>query len=391
MEISDRIKKMTCNEILRIRKLVRNQQYKIGEVIRNQIFPFTWMSPIVLYGESYVGYNRLLGEITKEFRDIPTEEIAPKLSSLLLNNLESSATDLQEAVDKFFAEFKKVELIEWTIYVPLRAEINEDLEIGQITIHPPNDDAWNFMRENSLSFFRVIYESVRRKPFIEIKIDEVTAGRAIRVAKKEIENHLNFMRLCTPEIIEIIPDFFVLQDHQVHDIQSSTPGFPRLSLASRESREAFKRIMTTFEFLIPLLERRDDLVEIEKRVKKAINWFGRGQNEGDDLIKFLDYVIAAEILTVGSRRLNSKFKKDNISFHFKKVIGTVVKHLNSDYLEIERQAKQIYKKRSEIVHTGLTEVTLEDIRRIENFSIVLIWFFGNSWSNCVSGFSNSHL
>lgn len=376
MKIDEKLVRKLGFELRRIRKLVKKKQkYRLTEAFESGVFP--WIIKLdndyhmFMYGDGLQAYVKLIEDLYEEIQIITKEELISRINNLIPKIMEQeNDTLVQQEVDKFFKELESLNLVKWTLYAPLNIKLDETIEIGQIKIHMPNTAFWEFLKEPSFMGNGSIYEKVKNLPYLELKINASTNNYAIMVGKKTIEDYLNFIRLIlfTIEKVEIIPYYYVTNNQTEYLWEINTPWVPQLELLGDE-RVSFNEILDKTKFMIPIIEKatanKNKLSDIEERVYKGLKWFGRGQNEDDDIIKFINYVTVAEILTiVGRKKTTSKFKQ-MIGFIFQK----------AGRKKMEELADELYDKRSRILHAGVSEISKREISDIESISRSLLFFF----------------
>ncbi|MEM2203875.1 MAG: HEPN domain-containing protein [Sulfolobales archaeon] len=95
--------------------------------------------------------------------------------------------------------------------------------------------------------------------------------------------------------------------------------------------------------------------QLPKNIKFSLRWFNKAYEEREMLDKLLDLEIALEVLFGTSNR----YRLDLYVPHF---IGSN----KEERLKINKDIRDLWEKRSSIVHSGYSEVTPEFVSRIEN-------------------------
>jgi hypothetical protein len=92
--------------------------------------------------------------------------------------------------------------------------------------------------------------------------------------------------------------------------------------------------------------------DLEKRIINAITWIGTGTHSGSDCNKLFMFVIALECLLI-------KRKEEGKSSPIAERCAFLLSDKPDRRIQIDKEVKDLYNTRSEIVHEGLTEITAE--------------------------------
>ena len=121
---------------------------------------------------------------------------------------------------------------------------------------------------------------------------------------------------------------------------------------------------TNCKELFDFLDIDENLTEIERKIKIAVNWIGKSLKNNNIDEAFL-------YLFLGLESLFSLNEKELISSSIANQISEIVTFLNSyspiDRINISTKIKKLYGKRSSLVHTGVCNVSKEDYYELLNF------------------------
>lgn len=98
----------------------------------------------------------------------------------------------------------------------------------------------------------------------------------------------------------------------------------------------------------------DSRKDLEKRLLNAIRWIGAGIQSGNDCDKLLMFIISIECLLMNR---DEEGKASPIAER----CAFLLSDLPERRIKTDKKLKELYNKRSEIVHEGLTEITAEEV------------------------------
>lgn len=119
-----------------------------------------------------------------------------------------------------------------------------------------------------------------------------------------------------------------------------------------------------FSKLIFLAEEREPSF-IESKIKLALHWYREFLHEKSEINSLLKGVIALESL-ISTKKL---VKKIGIQSYISSIVPIILKE---DETSLSIKIKQLYKKRSEIVHNGTTEIYLSDIKNLKEILLGIL-------------------
>jgi hypothetical protein len=113
------------------------------------------------------------------------------------------------------------------------------------------------------------------------------------------------------------------------------------------------------------ITRKSELTSLEKRILGAIRLFGISRLSYKPEIRFIMITSALERLLVTG--------KDNIAFNLSEMCSFLLKNDGNERYLMFKHMKELYTKRSNLVHEGKGDITNEDVRKLETIFYMLIY------------------
>ena len=110
--------------------------------------------------------------------------------------------------------------------------------------------------------------------------------------------------------------------------------------------------------------RNDKPNELELRLKRAACWLGEAIADSDPVSAFLRFTIGLEILLV------RKDETETITGALSERLAFILSNDSAKRRKIWEKTKELYGKRSRIVHSGNSEVDPGDLRQIRHFALI---------------------
>lgn len=360
----------------------------------------------LLEGVGYDSYfktiNRILEDKTvaanykqKEIED----RVFESLKSLIRDsNGEFSMMSVQKAATDLIQDIKK-EIIDWKVIFPIEGLVLEQkVNFGPTTIYPAgaNFAHWKMRARESLSRIK---DPPAREKWRGLAFEQLEAlskqayalvnircrdKRTREIGSREAEMAINALRYLQVEFglqragvtsfgITAHPGkrqfFFPFRD----DFWPIAPGFRHIGPFVEQTfqREALRKMKRSRAYqrlreLIAQTNRKD----METRILSAIMWYGEASVQPVPSIRFLDYIVAIEVLLSHKKDVHEGRITANISER----LGFILSHRKNIRARADMIAKMssLYALRSDIVHNGIRDVPDEFMQYGKEFAFYSI-------------------
>ena len=185
--------------------------------------------------------------------------------------------------------------------------------------------------------------------------------------QEKIENLINFLFYCISikskdnSKISYTKDFsnkkiFVITPDLIQSTFSRNDITNPLYIVTPDLFEVkYKNILLNNLKIINNLE-TDNLCEIEQKINRAVNWIGQSLRNDDLTQSFLFLAMAMECLLT----YNEGFISPSITYQLAETCAFLCADTLEERIQIEKTIKDLYRKRSAIVHSGGTDISLQD-------------------------------
>ncbi len=192
-------------------------------------------------------------------------------------------------------------------------------------------------------------------------------NKAVEIFQEKIENLINFLFYCISikskdnSKISYTKDFsnkkiFVITPDLIQSTFSRNDITNPLYIVTPDLFEVkYKNILLNNLKIINNLE-TDNLCEIEQKINRAVNWIGQSLRNDDLTQSFLFLAMAMECLLT----YNEGFISPSITYQLAETCAFLCADTLEERIQIEKTIKDLYRKRSAIVHSGGTDISLQD-------------------------------
>ena len=192
-------------------------------------------------------------------------------------------------------------------------------------------------------------------------------NKAIEIFQDKVEILINYLLYCISfkskdnSKISYTKDFsdkkiFVITPDLIHsNFSRNDITNPIYTITPDLFEIKYKNILLNNLKIINNLE-SDSLCEIEQKINGAINWIGQSLRNNDLAQSFLFLAMAMECLLT----YNEGFISPSITYQLAETCAFLCADTSEERIQIEKTVKDLYRKRSAIVHTGCTNIELQD-------------------------------
>ncbi len=295
-------------------------------------------------------------------------------------NIDEKTSDV---VKKFLSTLENEKAQKWNILIPLS---NLKLEVEQL-------DVGGVLFSKKENFPEDILEKLNKRPKVEADdVTENSKGRvyavptveafdkekALELGERLVEHALNIVRfyafgLLGPysmgrgrrfgideSISWMWKKRIFLSDKTIGESHEATGPLRTFTIDS----ESLKTMQMNHFDKVNLILKKKDPTEFEKRLKVSINFFGAGIYELDLVDSFLDFIIALESLVLKEHDPPKGLLAERTSL--------IIESDSDNRKKIFDKMAELYKKRSEIVHRGNTNITIIEVYSIAHYAYLVI-------------------
>ncbi len=300
-----------------------------------------------------------------------------KLHSFVSEHYVQKKTLNENEIKDFYAFFANIKESHFKVLSVLHGfELPQDInniEVGNFIIcnykyineeylnkHPQYKFNSDFISPNSrglIDYFYVIHKDI-------LAYDNNTA---VEIFQEKLEILINYLLYCISikskknSKISYTKDFsnkkiFVITPDLIQSTFSCNDIINPLYIVTPDLfKVKYKNILLNNLKIINNLE-ADTLCEIEKKINMAINWIGKSLRNDDITQSFLFLAMAMECLLTFSEG----FISPSITYQLAETCAFLCADTLEERIQIEKTVKDLYRKRSAIVHTGGANIELQD-------------------------------
>jgi len=342
---------------------------------------------IAFYDEAVVRSKEILEEIYLKNKEISTyssynsyvEYVLPIISSKKEANLKFDDDD-EKKIIKYFKSKPIEDITVWREITGIELKKESKIQLGEFTIIN-----WKIEKASIEKDLKYNPEVIWMKQVYDYLIGVKVKARDFRKAQEISDLHFRAFE----NIIHIIigyPDknnFVSILDYDNGLIGRSLLYSDELGLSSQ--LPGWKRVITPLEidndyfkekYFIKLYEliTKNNKNEMQKRLLLAANWLGQAIKYNEIVDGYLKSVIALEILF--SVNINGLISP-SITYQISESIALILGESVENKIEIEKEIKDLYSKRSSIVHSGNASINRIDYLKACKYSRAIIMILIN--------------
>lgn len=350
-------------------------------------------------------YNPIVGDISRYMelkKDFSSDYVRDFIDELISDTLKEGIENVKDnplIIDTFDDVFHEV-----TVYIPLSGirMVKDELKIGKIIIKKMTDEIVNDITSNLESLLRGNpyffpndkekgiqslvnrYNTFKGKVCAEFKMfgEEIIA---LKVGKEECEKSLDLLRLSNVILHNRDHNICIaLEGETARGYQNTLifkSNFKHYRLGNELKGPAIdfdisdREIKYMKEFgifiLSEILEKPEkELTDFEKTLLLGIHWFANFSTQREIENQYLSLMVALEIFLTpksGSGEPITNYIAEGVS---------IINEIGIDNRKkLKSKLKDLYKKRSSIVHGRLNDIpNKDDVVTLKNILLTLIWW-----------------
>ncbi|PEO24939.1 hypothetical protein COL24_00905 [Bacillus toyonensis] len=289
-----------------------------------------------------------------------------------------------EMIKGIFSKLRNQPIKEYEVFYPLYGVKyckEEPIQIGPFTIYNLEIHRKHLLKKypKSDNVFKLKYDEVKLKDnqFLLISIvvntrNHKSANEKGKVKLRKFEDAIRFMVADFWKQYDVgvfnfnsyrWTDGIIVSSDEIGTSTQRTGAISQISLNQRQevilkSKNGNDRIWSLFA--------KSNLNDMEQRIMNAIEWAGKALRDEEPARAFIQYMFAFEALLQFQQK--GQLVSPSITYQISEFVAFIVNESLEDRLMTEKMIKDLYGKRSAIVHGGSTEVSKEDL--LQAFSLL---------------------
>lgn len=337
-----------------------------------------------LYDNNIEKFNTVTEELWKAddevYRTTSLKTVERELVSLISNCLQTCATLTVEHIKQFFEKLRSQTKEDYTIFRVVEGASltsRDPLMLGPFTLYdwekhrnnlPQPDDPllWQGLRPQESQ-----QQGSQPRVLISVQVSARDPKRALELADEQFDCFENVIRYM---IAEEIASTAGRIDVAIFDYRYQTflryagisPNWRFNGAQMTGSIEEFKKDLAHLFFtdatrghkqLWEILKKPNP-TDLEKRILRAVEWCGKGVRDPDLARAFVQLIFALEALLTFKEK--GVLVSPSIAYQLAEFTAFIVGNSSEEKIRLEESVKELYEKRSAIVHSGSFNVSKEE-------------------------------
>ncbi|MDA2190722.1 HEPN domain-containing protein [Bacillus cereus] len=297
-----------------------------------------------------------------------------------------------EMIKVIFSKLRKQSIKEYEVFYPLYGVVyckEEPIQLGPFTIYNFEIHREFLLKKYPKSdfAFKLKYDEVKLKDNQVLLISVVVSARNHKSANEKgrvklrgFEDAIRFMVADLRKHYDV--GVFNYNSYRWTDgiivssdeVSTSAQGTGAMSQIFLNQHQVVKLMSQNGNDRIWSLLAKSNLNDMEQRIISAIKWAGKALRDEEPARAFIQYMFAFEALLQFQQR--GQLVSPSITYQISEFVAFIVNESLDDRIRTEKMIKDLYGKRSTIVHGGSTEVSEDELSQafslLKNIIVILL-------------------